>query len=105
MTSRTRACVAAGTSVATALILTACNSASPGTGGAASSAAAVRGGTLNMLGAGDVDYMDPNISYYSGGYLGLRMWSRQLFTNPAVAGQRRLPCRTSRPRSPRQGAG
>jgi peptide/nickel transport system substrate-binding protein len=45
--------------------------------------AAVQGGTLNMLGAGDVDYMDPNISYYSIGYLGLRMWSRQLFTYPA----------------------
>jgi peptide/nickel transport system substrate-binding protein len=44
---------------------------------------AVTGGTLNMLGAGDIDYMDPNISYYSIGYLGLRMWSRQLFTYPA----------------------
>ena len=69
MTSRTRACVAAGTSVATALILTACNSASPGTGGAATNAAAVRGGTLNMLGIGDVDYMDPNVTYYSIGQL------------------------------------
>ena len=37
-------------------------------GGSGSAAAAVRGGTLNMLGAGDVDYMDPNISYYSVGY-------------------------------------
>jgi peptide/nickel transport system substrate-binding protein len=43
-----------------------------------------RGGTLNMLGSGDVDYMDPNISYYSIGYLGLRMWSRQFFTYPAT---------------------
>jgi peptide/nickel transport system substrate-binding protein len=40
-----------------------------------------------MLGTGDVDYMDPNISYYSIGYLGLRMWTRQLFTNPAIAGK------------------
>jgi peptide/nickel transport system substrate-binding protein len=46
---------------------------------------AVRGGTLNMLGVGDVDYMDPNVSYYSIGYLGLRMWSRQLFTYPGRA--------------------
>lgn len=38
-----------------------------------------RGGTLNMLGNGDVDYMDPNISYYSIGYLVHRLWSRQLF--------------------------
>jgi peptide/nickel transport system substrate-binding protein len=56
-------------------------------GGSSSAAAAVRGGTLNMLGSGDVDYMDPNISYYSIGYLGLRMWSRQLFTYPAKAGE------------------
>lgn len=40
-----------------------------------------------MLGSGDVDYMDPNISYYSIGYLGLRMWTRQLFTYPAVKGK------------------
>ncbi|WP_375494068.1 ABC transporter substrate-binding protein [uncultured Jatrophihabitans sp.] len=46
-----------------------------------------RGGTLHMLGTGDVDYMDPNISYYSVGYLGLRMWSRQLLTYPAVVGK------------------
>jgi peptide/nickel transport system substrate-binding protein len=45
-----------------------------------------RGGTLNMLGSGDVDYMDPNISYYTTGYLGLRMWSRQFFTYPATDG-------------------
>jgi peptide/nickel transport system substrate-binding protein len=48
---------------------------------------AVRGGTLNMLGVGDVDYMDPNISYFSTGTLNLRMWSRTLFTNPAVKGK------------------
>jgi peptide/nickel transport system substrate-binding protein len=39
-----------------------------------------------MLGSGDVDYMDPNVSYYSIGYLGLRMWTRQLFTYPAEKG-------------------
>ena len=42
-----------------------------------------------MLGSGDVDYMDPNISYYSIGYLGLRQWSRQLFTYPARTVRRR----------------
>jgi len=45
------------------------------------------GGTLHMLGTGDVDYMDPNSSYYAIGYLGLRMWSRQLVTYPAVQGK------------------
>jgi peptide/nickel transport system substrate-binding protein len=46
----------------------------------------VRGGTLNMLGTGDVDYMDPNVSYYPTGYLVLRMWSRQLLAYPARPG-------------------
>lgn len=63
------------------------NSPSNNATGGSSQAAAVKGGTLNMLGAGDVDYMDPNISYYSIGYLALRIWSRQLFTYPAVDGQ------------------
>jgi peptide/nickel transport system substrate-binding protein len=49
------------------------------------SGAPVSGGTLNMLGSGDVDYMDPNVTYYTIGYLGLRMWSRQLFGYPAQA--------------------
>ena len=75
--------------------LTACSSS--GSGGSSRSASGggssggggtpAKGGTLNMLGTGDVDYMDPNISYYTTGYLGLRMWSRQLLTYPAVPGQ------------------
>jgi peptide/nickel transport system substrate-binding protein len=92
MTRNTRALTWVAAIGAVGLGLTACSNASTGgTGGSASGssagAAAVRGGTLNMLGAGDVDYMDPNISYYSIGYLGLRPWSRQLFTYPAVNGQ------------------
>ena len=31
--------------------------------------------------------MDPNISYYSGGYMGARLWSRQLVTFPAIPGK------------------
>lgn len=42
-----------------------------------------KGGTLNMLGSGDVDYMDPNISYYTIGYLGQRPWIRGLYAYPA----------------------
>lgn len=105
MTSRTKACAVAGTSIATALVLAACNSASPGSGQNATSAAAVRGGTLNMLGTGDVDYMDPNVSYYSIGYLGLRMWSRQLFTYPAVSGQETTAVPDLATEIPKQGAG
>lgn len=51
----------------------------------------VKGGTLTMLGVGDVDYMDPNVSYYSIGYLGLRMWSRNLYSYPQVHGKTTTP--------------
>ena len=65
------------------LALTACG----GSGSSSGGGTPVKGGTLTMLGTGDVDYMDPNVSYYTTGYLGLRMWARQLLTYPAVAGQ------------------
>jgi peptide/nickel transport system substrate-binding protein len=51
----------------------------------------VKGGVLTMLGTGDVDYMDPNVSYYAVGYLGLRMWSRSLYTYPAVQNKTTTP--------------
>jgi peptide/nickel transport system substrate-binding protein len=57
----------------------------------AETSGAQRGGTLNMLGTGDIDFMDPNISYYSIGYQGLREWTRQLFTYPATPGQTTKP--------------
>ncbi len=63
--------------------LNACGSTSKSTSGSSP----VKGGTLNMLGTGDVDYMDPNVSYYTTGYLALRMFSRQLLTYPAIQGQ------------------
>jgi peptide/nickel transport system substrate-binding protein len=44
------------------------------------------GGTLNMLGQGDVDYMDYNISYYSVGSTAQRMWVRGLYAYPAIPG-------------------
>lgn len=74
---------------ASALALAACGTSSGNTSGSSASPSAnpVKGGVLNMLGSGDVDYMDPNVSYYSIGYLNLRMWSRQLFTYPATPGQ------------------
>ncbi len=73
---------------AAGLVMTACGGgSSTGSGTSGSSASPVKGGTLNMLGSGDVDYMDPNVSYYSIGYLGLRMWTRQLFTYPAQEGK------------------
>jgi peptide/nickel transport system substrate-binding protein len=40
-----------------------------------------------MLGTGDVDYMDPNITYYTSGYMAARLFSRQLLTFPAEPGK------------------
>jgi peptide/nickel transport system substrate-binding protein len=76
------------------VLLAACGSSSSGAGGGGGGTGVTnnagtpqRGGTLNMLGTGDVDFMDPNLSYFTTGYLGLRMWSRQLYSYPAVAGK------------------
>jgi len=52
----------------------------------ANDTAAIRGGTLYLVGTGDVDYMDPNVAYYNPTYLVLRAWSRQLYTYPATPG-------------------
>src|SRR4051812_29333824 len=46
----------------------------------------VKGGVLNVLGVGDVDFLDPNITYYSVGYEVARLMSRQLYSFPAVTG-------------------
>ena len=45
------------------------------------------GGVLYMLGTGDVDYFDPNLSYYTVGYLGLRIWTQTLLSYPAISGK------------------
>lgn len=96
MVGRRRGVKVAAAIAVVALAATACGSGK-GSGGGGTSANAgenlnnsgkpVTGGTLHMLGTGDVDYMDPNISYYSIGYLALRLWSRQLVTYPATPGQ------------------
>jgi peptide/nickel transport system substrate-binding protein len=44
-----------------------------------------------MLGKADVDSMDYNLSYYSIGSLGLRMWARGLYAYPAVPGKTTTP--------------
>jgi peptide/nickel transport system substrate-binding protein len=46
-----------------------------------------RGGTLNLVGVGDVTYMDYNISYYTIDALGQRLWQRGLYGYSPVAGQ------------------
>lgn len=95
----TRGYAAVAGLAALALVVTACGgsstkSTSPGTTSKAvagwqavnSAGTPKKGGTLNMLGVGDVDYMDYNISYYTIGYLGAREWVRGLYAYPAIPG-------------------
>jgi len=42
--------------------------------------------TLHALGVGDVDYMDPSVTYYSTGYMAMRFFQRQLFSYAAEPG-------------------
>ncbi len=92
--ARAKALGAVGALAAMAVVPLSLSTASAGAspaaraaGTGASHAQARYGGTLHLLGNGDVDYMDPNVSYYTVGYLGLRMWSRDLMNYPAVAGK------------------
>jgi peptide/nickel transport system substrate-binding protein len=47
----------------------------------------VKGGTLNMLGDGDVDWIDYNASYYTIGAQAQRMYLRGLYAYPAIPGK------------------
>jgi peptide/nickel transport system substrate-binding protein len=71
--------------IAVSLTLAACSGSSSAGSKASTSdeGTPVKGGTLNMLGQGDVDYIDPNVIYYTIGSMAARMWTRQLFTYPA----------------------
>lgn len=89
MSRRTSRITAVAALCTVGLAVTACSGTVTPTesSGSTSGPPPVKGGTLNMLGVGDVDYMDPNISYYTGGALALRMFSRTLFANPAINGK------------------
>jgi len=87
---------------AVAMIVSACGGGSSGGGGgeggpkgdtgfkkisANTGGTPQKGGTLNVLGTGDVDYLDPNITYYTIGYSAARLYSRQLYSYPAELGK------------------
>lgn len=78
------------TAVAVAgLIAAACGSSgstgATATTSGASTAGAVRGGTLTIVGSGDVDYFDTAAAYYDVTYVLLRAVSRQLYVVPTKA--------------------
>jgi peptide/nickel transport system substrate-binding protein len=84
MRARTR--LLAGAAVTSlALLASACGgggtSNTPGT--STNAGTPVKGGVLNMLGVGDVDYMDPQAVYYTAGSMALRLWNRGLYAYPA----------------------
>jgi peptide/nickel transport system substrate-binding protein len=89
MSRRTSRITAVAALCTVGLAVTACSGTVTPTesSGSTSGPPPVKGGTLNMLGVGDVDYMDPNVSYFTTGTLTQRMYARQLFTNPAIAGK------------------
>jgi peptide/nickel transport system substrate-binding protein len=84
MRARTR--LLAGAAVTSlALLASACGGGGGSTTPATSANAGtpVKGGVLNMLGVGDVDYMDPQAVYYTAGSMVLRLWNRGLYSYPA----------------------
>ena len=103
MRIRTRGYAAAAGLAVLALVATACggSSGSPSTGSSSGSGSQTfglqglnpgtgtptKGGTLNMLGQGDVDFMDYNVSYYTIDTLGQRPWLRLLYAYPATPGK------------------
>jgi len=101
MRKSSRGYVAGAALAALALLAAACSSGSTSSSGSPSgptvagwqgvnpgSGTPQKGGTLNMLGQGDVDFMDYNISYYSIGSLAQRPWIRGLYAYPAIPGTR-----------------
>jgi len=88
MSIRNPRAVVAVTAVAAASLIAACSSGTGATGtGNAAGGTPYRGGTLTMLGTGDVDYIDPSVSYNTVGDEALRLWSRNLYTYPAIPGE------------------
>ena len=85
-TPKRRTALFAAGLVTVALVSSACGSGG-GSGSDDEAGKPVKGGTLNMLGVGDVDYVDPNVTYYSAGNTLTRMYARQLFTFPAEEGK------------------
>jgi peptide/nickel transport system substrate-binding protein len=107
MRKRSKAFASSVGLVAAVSVIAACSSGSSSSGGSGNSGSTSlssgtqginpgsgspkTGGTLNMLGTGDVDFMDPNVSYYTIGYLGQRPWIRGLYAYPATPGKTTSP--------------
>jgi ABC-type transport system substrate-binding protein len=77
LAGRVKAALVVGVTV----LLAGCSTA--GGGGVANGGQPVPGGTLRLLGSGDVDHLDTASAYYTTSYTLERAYTRQLFTYPA----------------------
>ncbi|MCW2599261.1 MAG: transporter substrate-binding protein [Frankiales bacterium] len=70
---------------AVGLLLTACTggTATTNTSAGGQSGTPRSGGTLNLAGTGDIDFLDPTAAYNTDTHTAERAWTRQLFTYPA----------------------
>ncbi len=75
----------ASTALVTGLLLTATACGGSSGGGTGDAAGAKKGGTLKLLGAGDIDHMDTVSAYYTVSYTLLRAITRQLVSYPNSA--------------------
>ncbi|MGH9300425.1 MAG: ABC transporter substrate-binding protein [Acidimicrobiales bacterium] len=79
----------AGVLAAVAVVAAACGSSSPNSASTSTTSSAgtpVRGGTLTLVGQGDVDSMDTASGYYDVTYTLDRAFTRQLYTYPTTTG-------------------
>ena len=90
MLSKRRGLSTAALVAGLALTAAACGGSSGGKtgGGTNDTSGAKKGGTLKLLGAGDIDHMDPQAAYYQTSYTLLRMISRQLVSYPATSDEK-----------------
>ena len=88
------------------LVVAACGGSSGGSGGSTSPKASgvTNGGTLKLLGSGDVDHLDPASAYYTVSYTLERAFTRQLVSYPSsseISVATSVRCIYERPRLPR----
>jgi peptide/nickel transport system substrate-binding protein len=104
---RTRAYTAVAGAVALTMLAAACSTSSTSSGAAPAgqqgqltagwqglnpgTGAPQRGGTLNMVGVSDVQYMDYDLAYYTTDIMVMRMTVRNLFGWPAIPGHNTEP--------------
>jgi peptide/nickel transport system substrate-binding protein len=67
-----------------ALVAAACSSGGGSSSSSGSSGTPVKGGTLKLVGEGDVDFMDTVAGYYDVTYTLFRMFTRQLYQYPST---------------------